>query len=186
MNSPNAASAEAAPAAATSVAPWYRHRWPWILMAGPFLVVVASFVTIWLAVSTDDGLVTDDYYRKGLAINQTLKMSERAQALGLQAGVTIALDSISLRLSASAPAPEFVAPSRVRLTVSHPTRAGLDQTQLLQLQNGRYAGKFKLPPDGHWVILLEDEAKSWRIMGNMILPASGEMLFGMGTGGNPD
>lgn len=186
MNYPNAASAEAASAVATSVAPWYRHRWPWILMAGPFLVVVASFVTIWLAVSTDDGLVTDDYYRKGLAINQTLKMSERAEALGLQAGVTIALDSISLRLSASAP--EFVAPARVRLTVSHPTRAGLDQTQLLQLQNGRYAGKFKLPPDGHWVILLEDEAKVWRIMGNMVLPASGETLFGVGADGrfNPD
>lgn len=162
--------------AAVPVEPWYRHRWPWILMAGPFIVVVASFVTLWLAIRTDDGLVTDDYYKKGLAINQTLKLSERATELGLQAGLMISLDSITLRLSAAAPG--FVPPASVRVTVSHPTRAGLDQTQVLTLQDGRYVGRFKLPPAGHWVVLLEDDAKTWRIMGNMILPASGETIFG--------
>jgi len=163
--------------AQTIADPWYRHRWPWILMAGPFIVVVASFITLWLAIRTDDGLVTDDYYKKGLAINQTLKLSEHAKELGLQAGLTIALDSIGLRLSAAAP--NFAPPASVRVTVSHPTRAGLDQMQVLTLQDGRYVGKFKLPPAGHWVVLLEDEAKSWRIMGNIVLPASGETILGV-------
>ena len=41
--------------------PWYRHPWPWILMSGPFVVVVAGVITLYLAVVSDDGLVDDDY-----------------------------------------------------------------------------------------------------------------------------
>lgn len=162
---------------ATAVAaPWYRHRWPWFLMAGPAIVVTASFVTLGLAIKSDDGLVTADYYKKGLAINQTLKLSERARELGLQAGLTLALDSIDVKLVSTTSG--FVPPARLHVTVSHPTRAGLDQSQLLALQDGRYSGRFKLPAAGHWVVLLEDDAMSWRIMGNLILPASGETIFG--------
>jgi len=39
--------------------PWYRHPWPWILMAGPAIVVVAGLVTAFLAVTTFDGLVAE-------------------------------------------------------------------------------------------------------------------------------
>jgi len=157
-------------------APWYRHRWPWFLMAGPAIVVTASFVTLGLAIKSDDGLVTDEYYKKGLAINQTLKLSDRARELGLQAGLTLALDSINVRLVSATSG--FIPPARLRVTVSHPTRAGLDQSQTLTLQDGRYSGRFKLPAAGHWVVLLEDDARSWRIMGNLILPASSETIFG--------
>ena len=162
--------------AAVPVEPWYRHRWPWILMAGPFIVVVASFVTLWLAIRTDDGLVTDDYYKKGLAINQTLKLSERATELGLQAGLMISLDSITLRLSAAAPG--FVPPASVRVTVSHPTRAGLDQSRVLTREGAIYSGEVRLPAAGHWLVLLEDERHAWRLLGNVILPANEEALIG--------
>ena len=53
--------------------PWYREPWPWILMAGPAIVVVAGFATLAIAVKTDDGLVADDYYKQGLAINRVLR-----------------------------------------------------------------------------------------------------------------
>lgn len=164
--------------------PWYRHRWPWFLMAGPFIVVVASLFTAWLAVHTDDGLVTEDYYRKGLAINQTLKRSARAQELGLQIGLTIALDSISVRLSSTQA--RFTPPESLHVTVSHPTRAGFDQTQILYLRDGRYVGRFKLPSAGHWVVLIKDDADAWRVMGNMILPASGEVVFGRDNSAHSD
>lgn len=160
----------------TQPEPWYRHRWPWLLMAGPFVVVVASFVTLWLAIRSDDGLVTEEYYKKGLAINRTLKLSEHARALGLRAGLTLTVDSIRVRLSAAAPG--FIPPPRLRVTVSHPTRAGLDQTRSLTLQDGIYSGVFRLPAVGHWVVLIEEEGGSWRILGNLVLPASGETVFG--------
>lgn len=52
--------------------PWYRHRWPWLLMAGPGTVLVAGAITTWIAFASADGLVADDYlnashYRFGAA-----------------------------------------------------------------------------------------------------------------------
>ena len=39
--------------------PWYRQFWPWALIAIPFLTVVASGITLWLAISHPDPLVVD-------------------------------------------------------------------------------------------------------------------------------
>ncbi|HET9764198.1 MAG TPA: FixH family protein [Casimicrobiaceae bacterium] len=62
--------------------PWYRERWPWLLMAGPFAVIVAALASAWLAARSDDGLVAQDYYRQGLLINRKLQQPLRpAQAL---------------------------------------------------------------------------------------------------------
>ena len=41
--------------------PWYREPWPWILMIMPVTAVVAGSFMMWLAVSTEDGLVEHDY-----------------------------------------------------------------------------------------------------------------------------
>jgi hypothetical protein len=156
--------------------PWYREPWPWILAAGPFIVVVAAFYTAWLAVKSNDGLVTEDYYRKGLAANQTIARSEQAAKMGLVAGVRIAGDVLSVRLQAGDKT--FVMPPTLALTISHPTRAGLDQSRLLVRNGELFSGEVRLPAAGHWLVLLEDERKTWRLMGNVILPANGETLIG--------
>ncbi len=156
--------------------PWYRHRAPWLLMAGPAIVVVASFFTLWLAVRSDDGLVSEDYYKRGLNINRTLAQSDLATSLGLVAAVSVTSESLSVRLNALDPG--FVAPAAIVATVSHPTRAGLDQSLRLQRQGDRYQGHFRLPEAGHWILQLEDEGHGWRLAGNLVLPANGEALLG--------
>lgn len=156
--------------------PWYREPWPWILAAGPFVVVVAGIYTAWLAVKSNDGLVTDDYYRKGLAANQTIARSEQAAKIGLVAGVRVTADTLSVRLKAGDKG--FVLPPTLAVTISHPTRAGLDQSRVLARDGEGYSGEVRLPAAGHWLVLLEDERKIWRLMGNMVLPANGEILIG--------
>ena len=69
------------PNATVSALPWYREPWPWLLMAGPALVVVAGLTTAWIAVTHEDGLVADDYYKRGLAINQELRRDSAAVSL---------------------------------------------------------------------------------------------------------
>jgi len=44
--------------------PWYKEPWPWLLMLGPFVVVIAGLATAWLAGKSYDGFVTADYYKK--------------------------------------------------------------------------------------------------------------------------
>jgi hypothetical protein len=160
----------------TSVRPWYREPWPWILAAGPFVVIVAGIYTAWLAISTNDGLVTEDYYRKGLSANQTIARSAEAARMGLTAAVRIRGDELTVRLQAAGTG--FPKPSALVVTIMHPTRAGLDQSRQLPLAGDAYSGSFQLPAAGHWLVLLEDEGKTWRLMGNVVLPSNDEVLIG--------
>ena len=156
--------------------PWYRQTAPWLLIAGPAIVVVASFITLWLAIRSDDGLVSEDYYRRGLAINRTLAQSDRAASLGLVAAVGLSSERLSVRLSAKDAS--FSPPPTLTAKISHPTRAGLDQSLTLQRQGDLYQGQFRLPAAGHWVLQLEDGTNTWMLSGNLVLPANGETLLG--------
>lgn len=40
--------------------PWYKQFWPWFIIALPASVVVASFFTLWLAISNPDQIVLSD------------------------------------------------------------------------------------------------------------------------------
>lgn len=53
----------------------------WMVIAGPAAVVVASFVTLWLALSRPEALVSEDYYREGMEINKTLADKKLMPAL---------------------------------------------------------------------------------------------------------
>jgi hypothetical protein len=154
--------------------PWYRHRWPWILMAGPGLVVVAGIVTAWIAVSTHDGLVADDYYKQGLAVNQKLAKNDAAAAMQLEARLRLTADRIELKLASRADAS---LPARVKITLAHPTRGGEDQQLSLNGERGAYAGALAGLAPGRWQVVIEDEAGTWRLAGSVQLPDAPEAVF---------
>ena len=52
--------------------PWWRYGYVWFLMAGPFIVIIAGFITAYLAISRPDPVIDDNYYRNGIEINKTL------------------------------------------------------------------------------------------------------------------
>lgn len=47
-----------------------------MVLAGPALVVLASFVTFYIAVTRPDPVVAEDYYRQGIEINQRSQGAE--------------------------------------------------------------------------------------------------------------
>lgn len=55
-----------------AVRAWWRYPLLWMVIGGPAVVVVASFLTFWLAWRSPDALVSEDYYREGIEINRTL------------------------------------------------------------------------------------------------------------------
>lgn len=57
MNSNQQQSNVQAPAV---IEPWYKQFWPWFIIALPASVVIASFFTLWLAISNPDHLVVTD------------------------------------------------------------------------------------------------------------------------------
>ena len=146
----------------TAQAPWYRHRWPWLLMLGPALIVVASLAMLALAIRSDDGLVADDYYKRGLAINQTLERSARAAALGLAATVSIdGSGAAVVTLDGGGDDPDAAPPS-LRLRLAHPTRAGEDRAAVLVPAGGRrYTGRVEPLDAVRWRVIVETER--WRL-----------------------
>jgi hypothetical protein len=149
---------------------WYREPWPWILMAAPAAAVLGGALMIGLAVQSSDGLVADDYYKQGLAVNQQLARVQAAHALGIAAELEVdaaAGGPVELRLQAAAD----VAPAALNLVLSHPTRAGLDQrVRLVAAGEARYVGRSGALAPGRWHVVVEDDGRGWRIAGTLHAP----------------
>jgi uncharacterized protein len=142
--------------------PWYREPWPWLLMAGPAAVVVAGGVTLSLAVTSFDGLVADDYYKQGLAVNREIGREARARALGISAAVQFAPDRSAVRVVLRGPAPPALS-----LALVHPTLPGQDQVvALVPAGPGVYEGRMRAPVGRHVRLKLEDAARQWRLDGD--------------------
>ncbi len=153
----------------TDTKPWYRHPWPWILMSGPLTVVIAGTFTAYLAIVSNDGLVEDDYYKQGLAVNQTSARDHQAFNLGVQAEVMLGNDGSQLRVFLRGNE-GFVFPPAINMRITHPTRAGVDQKLSLRADgNGSYTGKLSTPLVGRWHIVLEDDKNDWRLTGDWLM-----------------
>ena len=141
-----------------AIRPWYREPWPWILISGPAAVIVAGAVTSWIAFSTSDGLVADDYYKRGLAINAVLKREQAAALRGIGARVEHVNGRVRVTLR-GVDAPVLF------LNLVHATRAGNDvRLRLERAPDGSYEAA--LPPlaAGHWRAVIDDPRGEWRVV----------------------
>jgi hypothetical protein len=141
--------------------PWFKEPWPWILMLGPAVVIIAGFITAWLAIKSNDGLVADDYYKQGMTVNQRLQRDHKAIELGLHADVMLSGANVRLLLGAT---DKTHYPEKIVLKLMHPTQAGKDN--LVQMESegeGFYSGKLAAEISGRWHVSIEDPASQWRL-----------------------
>jgi uncharacterized protein len=137
--------------------PWYREPWPWILMAGPGTVVVAGFITAWIAFAGADGLVADDYYKQGLAINRTLAREAQAKALGLEGELAVAGGVVRVTLRSSQALPD-----RLSLRFAHPARASDDRVVFLaRRSDSTFEAPVPVLAPAAWRAIVE--TPDWRI-----------------------
>jgi hypothetical protein len=158
--------------------PWYREFWPWFLMALPATAVVAGITSAVIAIKSADGMVVGDYYKAGLAINQTLARDDAAYALGLTA--TINQEDGVLLLTLGGNMASY--PEQLTLTLAHPTRSGMDQTLALHHSGGgHYRAAMPIMPTGKWHLQLVDNASTWRIYGLVHLPLTKPVTLASST-----
>ncbi len=53
--------------------PWWKHGFVWMVIAGPAIVVVAGLVTLYLAMSRPNEIVSDDSYRQARQSDQSIE-----------------------------------------------------------------------------------------------------------------
>ena len=152
--------------------PWYRQRWPWLVMLGPFLVVLAASYTGWLAFSRQDALVVGDYYQRGQAINQDLRRDGKASALGLN--VTLRYDAAQAMLSGSihglghgkAPGGPLL------LHLAHATLPEKDiKLEVQPDASGAFSVALPMLERTRWLVLVENAQRDWRLEGTWRWPA---------------
>jgi len=161
-----------------SPTPWYKNRWPWLLMAGPALAVIAGIVTLQLAISSADDMVNDDYYKRGKDINLELSRDKAAVSMGIKAQAMFSDDQESVRIITSS---KQALPATLELQLLHPTRQQDDQTITLQRQGDNlYQGKIAAHNAAHWYVRLQDKAGTWRLQGEW-RPSDSQLV----TLGNP-
>jgi hypothetical protein len=141
---------------------WYRDKWPWLLMAAPAASVFAGVGMLCVAITSNDGLVADDYYKQGLAINQTLSRDRAALAGAYTAHLLFTPELDRVRVSVSG----AKAADAVILRLVHPTRAGEDRIITLSARApGVYEGDIGAIARRRWGVSLEDAAGTWRLNG---------------------
>lgn len=146
----------------TLATPWYRQRWPWLLMIMPATALFSGIFTWWLAATTNNSLVVDDYYREGRAINQQLARDDFAAKMGLRAALS-QQGGIQVRLEGAMGDAGF--PASLRLRLVHATDGALDAQLTLQHSGeGVYRAPGALPSSGNWIIHLEDPQRDWRLL----------------------
>ena len=157
---------------------WYRYPMVWMMIAIPSSAVVMGVIMIWLAVTTDDGLVADDYYKQGMAINRNLQRNTQAQAKGVSAALEMnrseGLTRVNLALNKGALESY---PDSLQLKLQYATHDHNDV--LLQLNHGQtdqYIGIINQPLiQGKWYLELSEG--EWRLNGSMVVAKQVKLLL---------
>ncbi len=141
------------------IPPWYKQFWPWVLIGIPAGTVVACGFTIYLAISSQDGMVVDDYYNEGKAINASKARDERARELGLSAQL-LRGDNNSVRVLFNTD----IDASSLLATFSHATQDDKDVSIALIATGDRAFDAVLEPlPPGKWYVQLSPGESEWRL-----------------------
>lgn len=134
------------------VLPWYRQFWFWFVFGPLIFIIVLCFFTVSMAFHYADDVVTDNYYKSGLMINQTLKQDEKAAELGLSAALKFdqATGEVLLSLKGN-----HQSPKQLVLFLDNPVKSAKDQTVILrEISAGEYRGELSAHVDYSWYLSL--------------------------------
>ena len=140
--------------------PWYKHPHVWLLITFPVLAIIGGMHMLYLAATSKDSLVSDNYYKEGnnININQRLQLEKAALAKGITAQIILGDNQQSVRILLNR---NDLGP--LKLKIVHPTMDGLDQELVLNSPSGSmYTGSLKRALQaGKWHVELSDEKKTW-------------------------
>jgi hypothetical protein len=150
--------------------PWYTQRWPWLLMLGPAIVLVAGSITGWLAYTRQDAMVVDDYYKRGKTINQDLRRDRVASAMRLSFAARYDARRGVLEGEIASFGKPLIAPFHISLT--HSTLPGKDvKLEAVPNAEGHFEVALPLMEQARWQVAVEGARRDWRLASEWRWPA---------------
>lgn len=144
--------------------PWYKNHILLLIILIPLATVCGSMYTIYLAVSSKEAPVLEDYSKTGLSPQKRHEGRTSITATLADGAITLQRD------------PPSIEP--LTLTLQHASKAALDQTHTLQADAPNH---YPLPaavqqtlPTATWYLSLAPADKTWKIKGKYPHPKRGE------------
>ena len=143
-----------------------------LVLGGPFIVVIAATVTGVIAWQGEDKVVSRDYYKQGLNINQDIIKDAKAREYKITAKAKF--DPVSALVSVQLEG-DTAFQNSILFTISTSSAAStFEQTQKIQLQQvkpGIYEGKLIISSIPKTVWHAQVNGADWRVSADWINPA---------------
>jgi hypothetical protein len=143
---------------------WRRFE-PMILLVWglPAIVVVASFITLGIAIRAGDLDASSDAVQRMAQVQQTdLSADQAALRRGLSASLRVDAGALQLQLLGATGLQ-----SGLRLRFEHPIDSALDRQVELHRSGEVWQAALSLPPADHWRLVLQAGDGSWRLDGEL-------------------
>lgn len=170
--------------------PWYRQFWFWFVFGPLIFIIVLCVFTVSIAFNYADDVVTDNYYKSGVMINQTLKQDEKAAELQLVARIKFDQTTGEVLVSLTG---KHTFPKKILLFLDNPVKSKKDQSVLLtEVASGEYHGELSAPVEYSWYIALVPESDvskrkqaEWLLTGEINLAKTTETILQSRTNKKP-
>ncbi|WP_296260993.1 MULTISPECIES: FixH family protein [unclassified Pseudomonas] len=164
---------------ATPASPWYKHRWPWIIIGILACSVTLTLTMVTIAVTHPDNLVSDNYYEAGKGINRSLDRELLAQSLKLRA--VVSLDDVTGEANLHLTGDSL--PETLVLNLISPTQPEKDRKVVMArapAQPGRYVGQLSERVEGRRFVELlgVENGQTWRLFEEESIVRDKDLILG--------
>lgn len=160
-------------------APWFKQPWLWFILAPLIAVLIYSTFFMYVAVTTSDGVVKEDYYKVARGMNIDTSKADAARALDLNADLRLdtLTGDINLRLTGNLEEQ----PQILHLNIIHPTHQKYDQILILRSVDGKglYAGSLEGHISGKRYLSLSPDNESWQLRQEILPPYTEQLQYSL-------
>ncbi|HXV36003.1 MAG TPA: FixH family protein [Myxococcota bacterium] len=173
--------------------PWYRYFWPWFMVALLGTSFAAGMLTLQIAFSQRDSLVSEHWYAEGERINWRLALEANAARRAIRAELRIDELTGEVRIDLEGEGTAHLRELMLRL--EHPTRESGDlSVSLRRSDSGSFYGNVNARLAGSWYAQLAPAVdpppgpetshpeiahpSGWRLSASLRLPSARPLRLG--------
>lgn len=151
------------------IGPWYRQKWLLFVLSPLVAVVIYASIFMYIAISTSDGIVKDDYYKVARGTNVDNSRVLEAANRGIRGELLVDALTGDLRLKFNA---DTQLPSTLTLDLVHPAHKKYDQQITLRNVNSSdvYLGSLQGNLEGKRYLMLSDDSGAWVLKRELLPP----------------
>lgn len=163
----------------TPPAPWFKQPWLWFILAPLIAVFIYASIFMYIAVTTSDGVVKEDYYKIARGMNIDTSKADRARELDLKADLRLDTLTGDINLSLAGSLADF--PKELHLNIIHPTHQKYDQILILRSvdDKGLYAGSLEGHLSGKRYLSLSPMDQSWQLRQEITPPFNEQLRYSL-------